>query len=261
MNEHGQFMMQPEYYTAGPTSRDTLFSFISSLCPVRVERGLIRLGALADGGYLVPNDLDGIAACFSPGVAFDATFEQAVLARGIPCYLADPSVSGAPISHPLIDFTRAFLGLWNDEHTVTLDHWINTKLPQPGDLLLQMDIEGSEWPIMLNVSDDLLRRFRIIVVELHGLDHLTHKFGFRLISAAIQRLLKHFMVVHLHPNNFAPSVVAEGLEIPVVLEMTLLRRDRALPTGYAQFPHPLDVKNNPHGRDLALTPPWYRLAM
>ena len=37
------------------------------LSPCSNGHSLIRVGAARDGGYLVPDDLEGIVACFSPG--------------------------------------------------------------------------------------------------------------------------------------------------------------------------------------------------
>lgn len=43
------------------------------------SKDLIRLGPNGDGGYLVPDDLTGIEACFSPGVCATSEFENTVL--------------------------------------------------------------------------------------------------------------------------------------------------------------------------------------
>jgi hypothetical protein len=43
--------------------------------PVSTKYDLIRLGGPHDGGYLVPNGLVGIQACFSPGVSKVSNFE------------------------------------------------------------------------------------------------------------------------------------------------------------------------------------------
>jgi hypothetical protein len=48
--------------------------FIAKLHPLTTEHPLIRMGE-GDGGYLIPDDLNGITACFSPGVDNRATFE------------------------------------------------------------------------------------------------------------------------------------------------------------------------------------------
>ena len=38
--------------------------------------GLIRIGGNSDGAYLVPDDLQGISCCFSPGVSDRKSFED-----------------------------------------------------------------------------------------------------------------------------------------------------------------------------------------
>jgi hypothetical protein len=133
----------------------------------------------------------------------------------------------------------------------------NTALPD-GDLILQMDIGGAEWHVFLNVSEEILSRFRIIVVELHSLNRLVDTIGFNLMFAVLDRLLRQFHVVHIHPNNVAPPLNAKGLTIPRCLEMTFLRRDRAQPNGYVKcFPHPLDRKNVEGRPDLVLPAEWH----
>src|SRR3974390_593136 len=98
---------------------------IKSLHPVCTEHPLIRLGTPGDGGYLVPDDLEGITACFSPGVDNRPSFESSVIARGIPCFLADGAIRTAPITGDLVHFSNKFIGVINNDTTVTLDDWVN----------------------------------------------------------------------------------------------------------------------------------------
>ena len=231
---------------------------IRRLRPVLTDKGLIRIGGDGDGGYIIPDDLDGVVACFSPGVGAIAAFEAALVARGVPCYLADASVAGPPATGTRVHFDKKFLGVVDDDMTITLDAWVKACAPPDGDLILQMDIEGAEWVVLLNVSEVVLKRFRVIVVELHWLERLIDKVGFELMFAALDRLLRQFYVVHNHPNNVARPFKSRGVTIPRHLEMTFLRRDRAQVTGYAnRFPHPLDRKNMPELPDLVLPVGWY----
>lgn len=240
--------------TKMPAVRDLL----TRLHPLKTEHALIRLGSGGDGGYLVPDDLEGIVACFSPGVDDRASFETSLIDRGISCYLADASVSAAPIGGDKVHFTKKFLGPVNDDTTITLDDWVGANEPGNGDLILQMDIEGAEWPVLLNTSRQTLLRFRIIVIELHDLERLMDKHAFNIIAATFNRLLQDFHVVHNHPNNYGRTVHCGSLTIPRVLEMTLIRKDRVQSPSYAQaFPHPLDQDNDPNGPKLALPPEWY----
>ena len=233
-------------------------ALIAQLHPLVTEHPLIRLGSDGDGGYLVPDDLKGIAACFSPGVDNRATFETSLIERGIPCYLADASVDAAPIKGDMVHFCKKFLGVINNETTITLDDWVNTNKPGHDDLILQMDIEGAEWPVLLNASRDTLRRFRIIVIELHDLERLMDKHAFVIIRATLERLLQDFYVVHNHPNNYGRTVRCRSLVIPRVMEMTFIRKDRVTSTEFARaFPHPLDAKNDIDRADVPLPPPWF----
>jgi hypothetical protein len=231
---------------------------IERLHPLAANHPLIRIGNAGDGGYLIPDDLEGVAACFSPGVDNRASFETDLIARGIPCFLADASVDGAPIGGAMVHFTKKFLGVINDDTTITLDEWVGANKPGSEDLILQMDIEGAEWPVLLNASRDILRRFRIIAVEFHDLERLMDKHAFAIIGATFQRLLQDFHIVHNHPNNWGRSVRYHTLVIPRVQEITFLRKDRVSSAVYARsFPHPLDKNNDPNGPDIPLPAEWF----
>ena len=243
---------------AKQTEREEVQKLISRAHPLTTELPLVRLGANGDGGYLVPDDLEGIAACFSPGVDNRATFEASVIERGIPCFMADASVESAPINGPMAHFTRKFLGVINDAQTITLDDWIGSHHPGTDDLLLQIDIEGAEWPVLLNVTSATLSRFRIIVIEFHELERLFDKHAFPIIKATFDRLLETFYVLHSHPNNYGRSVRCGSMIIPRVLEMTMIRKDRVKVTGFARpFPHPLDATNDVSNPDMILPPTWF----
>ena len=243
-----------------PSALVHLRNTISTMRPLQCGHELIRIGGNGDGGYLVPDDLDGIVACFSPGVDRIAQFELTLAQRyGIPCFLADASVAEAPERHPIIHFERRFLGSQPDDKYMTLDDWVTRKEDRfgSGDLILQMDIEGAEYDVLTHASDEMLNRFRVIVLELHGLERLFLN-GFRLFfDSMIRKLLKNHAVVHLHPNNCCGKTSWGGVEIPRVMELTLLRNDRVFATGYREdFPHPLD-DDNTRNPTLPLPPMWY----
>src|SRR6185312_7257908 len=142
------------------TPNDEVRAFLRRLYPVSTGHELVRLGCAGDGGYLVPDDIEGIVACFSPGVDDRATFEEALVARGIRCHLADASVERSPLADARCTFLKKNVGVVNNDDCITLNRWIAEMEPGDDDLLLQMDIEGNEWPVLLNLSDDNLARFR-----------------------------------------------------------------------------------------------------
>jgi hypothetical protein len=92
-----------------------LNDLLVSLYPVKTNFELVRIGGNNDGGYLIPNDLEGITACFSPGVDVTASFEKDLLERGIKSHLADASVDGPPNGLEVASFTKKYLDGVNTE--------------------------------------------------------------------------------------------------------------------------------------------------
>lgn len=244
--------------TEGLSSREQLDEFFGSLRAIDPGLPMIRLGSHGDGGYVVPDDLDGLAACFSPGVSTVADFELSLAERGVPSFMADASVAAAPTDHPLFDFEPTFVGTDDGPGWTTMESWLRRKAPDTGDLLLQMDIEGAEWPVLGGLDRATLLRFRIIVLELHDVHRIFLRSGLNEVSQVLRKLLDDFEMVHLHANNNLQPLHLQGYEVPPVLEMTLLRKDRVLHrTPVAELPHPLDVRNNAHVPEIVLAPYWY----
>ena len=63
------------------TKPDELTKFFDMVSPVHVGKDLACVGGVDDGGYLLPDDFDRLEACFSPGVTYDAAFEEAMAER------------------------------------------------------------------------------------------------------------------------------------------------------------------------------------
>src|SRR5258708_37571503 len=116
-----------------------------------------------------------------------------------------------------------------------------------------MDIEGAEYGVNFDTSAETLRKFRILVIEFHGMDGLFDKAGFELINLTFKKLLRDFDVVHIHPNNCFKPVLNNGFAVPPLLEFTFLRKDRISNSRrVAEFPYVLDRSCNPSNDDCSL---------
>lgn len=246
-------------FTTEITDKGQVQSLLNRLHPVRCSSELIRLGPKGDGGYLVPNDLEDIEACFSPGVSDISGFERECADLGMRVFLADKSVEKPAAEHDYFTFTKKFIGSVSNEEFMTLDDWVADSMEgSSSDLLLQMDIEGYEYETILSATTRLMQRFRIIVVEFHLLDKLWSEPFFILASRAFEKLLQTHTCVHIHPNNCKNTVNINGIQIPKVMEFTFLRNDRLERLGYQQqFPHPLDFDNTTK-ETVILPVSWYK---
>lgn len=241
------------------TRTEEVLGLIRKLRPQDCGKALIRIGSDGDGGYLVPDDLAGLEYCFSPGVSTRSHFEEHLADLKIRSFLADYSVESPPVSRPEFTFDKKFLGAVDQGHFFTLASWKDKYLKDySGDLMLQMDIEGFEYEVILSTPVDLLNQFRIIVIEVHSIDRLFDRFGFGIISAFFGKLLQFFDVVHIHPNNCCGSVRKGDIEVPRVAEFTFLNKNRVSQIQPAKtFPHMLDKDNVDGNSPLPLPKCWY----
>lgn len=251
---------------AGSSSADyqaMLDLVISVMKPQPSPYELIRIGGDKDGSYLVPDALEGIEACFSPGVNNFKHFEDYLSnTYGIKSHMCDYSSDVEKLATPLIASMQTFEKLWleprTSEDSISLHDWVNKRAPGDGDLLLQIDIEGAEYRNIIECDEKTLSRFKVIVIELHEMNDLLDEDVVReVFYPFFQKLNNIFTCIHAHPNNCCGDLALpnRGIRIPRVLELTLLRNDffdLGLETIAPVIPHPLDV-----GRNAKFKPPLF----
>lgn len=97
------------------------------------------------------------------------------------------------------------------------------------------------------------------VIEFHDVNAIFQPIGLMLLSLCMNKLLRVFDVVHIHPNNGGGKIQNGILEIPRMIEVTLLRKDRIATRQAAfSFPHPFDRPNFPEIPELELPECWYK---
>lgn len=260
--------------TGSRAKKPQLQDFLDWLVPKGSLGGLNRVGGFGDGAYLIPDDLSGIEACFSPGVANRKDFEDEVVDRfSVRTHLMDASSDAhkfrTPLQEPIQTFRKKWLGPdERAENTVSLESWVTELEPGTGDLLLQMDIEGAEYPNLALAPESLLKRFRVMIIELHGLAQIATKpeVFWREKGDALTNLMKNHAVVHAHPNNCCGAVPLDHFpfQMPKVLEISLLRKDRvkrwaAGQSSNFQSPHREEIGwNVGKNRPLFLGEHWMR---
>jgi len=241
------------------TSKEELTDFLQKLYPVKVNKDLIRVGSEGDGGYLVPDDLEGVYALFSPGVGSKQDFDLECAKKGIKVFMADASVDGPVSNHENYFFTKKFISSLDNYDYMSIDKWVeNSDISDSSDLILQMDIEGYEYETIYSMSRNNINKFRIILIEFHHLDMLWDKFYFEKFKNTFLKLLQTHYVVHIHPNNCCKVYKRGGISIPPVMEFTFIRKDRVDVCGYSrEYPNKLDA-DCANKKSLILPPCWYK---
>jgi hypothetical protein len=235
----------------GSASIEEIEAAINLMTPVGAGRELIRLGGAKDGGYLVPNDLLEIEACFSPGTNNFKRFEDQILsAYGIKSFMCDFSSDVDKFQTPLAPDSQFFEKKWLDidgaSDSIEINEWVESNTEAASDLILQMDIEGAEYRNLIATRRSTMSRFRIIILELHGLGALgDREFLNGVFLPAMLNVTHDHVCVHAHANNCCGAVdFSDDLVVPQLIELTFLRRDR-LGSDHHQrtLPHRLDEDN------------------
>ncbi|MBT9290456.1 FkbM family methyltransferase [Prosthecodimorpha staleyi] len=249
-------MQGPEMPAPPEVTVDEIEALIAPLRSVPAGHRLVRFGPHGDGGYILPDDLDGVIGCLGLGVGRNIDFEFEIAERGIPVTLADGTVAGLPRIHPGFRFVARNVGRVDNDREVTIARLAADGFPKTGDLILKMDIEGGEFAAIEALPDDVLARFRIITLEVHWLTRILMQNRIGAYRRFFDRLTAGHAVVHLHPNNAGPVHALGAYEIPRLMEFTFLRRDRL---GDGDFgPPPPDAPNIASRPPLALPACWRR---
>ena len=245
----------------------------------KINIPLIRLGPNRDGGYLVPDCLHDCKYLFSIGVGSVSDFEmdfinyskspdynihnnrQAFLLDKLE--YTDQNYALSNDEGILKNFENKWLGTKNDDSTITLDNFVNSKehiINGNKNLVLQMDIEGNEYISIVATSDKTLSRFKILVFELHYLHYLNNRIFSILFNSFMDKILENFILCHLHPNNGRSVINIHGVSIPKFLEATFIRKDQCkLIEGELKIPHSFDKKNLPYRKSIKLDDFFYKL--
>ncbi len=200
--------------------------------------------------YLIPQNIGEVEALFSPGVGTNSDFELHFANQGVSCYMADASVDAPSVDHENFHFIQKYIGPVTEGKFICLEDWINTNYAQGQNAVLQMDIEGAEYQSLLALPSETLKKFKMIVMEIHYLKFLASQEGLALGTVFFNHLLKDFKVVHFHVNNYLRPIKFKGLKFPQDIEITLVRNDLVKNFKPVDvLPHPLDIKNNPKKND------------
>jgi len=179
-----------------------------------------RFGSKNDGGYVLINDLKKDDFLISMGVANDVNFEIDLSRYLAGSHLYDDSIDELPLPVPNGTFFKERIG---GSGLTSISDAIS-KAPVGCDLILKVDIEGSELEAFgpLEVHEQI--KFRQIVIEYHWLENIVEDTFYTQLLLVLEKLNETHFVLNSHPNNHGDVLIVENLLFPSVIEVTYLRK-------------------------------------
>lgn len=212
-----------------------------------------RFGANCDGGYVFA-ELDGEYDCYiSAGISNEESFSRDFIEKynmnEYNSFGFDKTIDNYPYEYTKkINFIKKNIGGFNDDNNSNLSILMNTYK----NIFLKMDIEGGEYPWLLNTDEKQLSNFKQIVIEFHGITNDGWGTSYSDKIKCLEKLSKTHYIIHIHGNNYGPTVN----NIPDVIELTYVNKSyfNSIPK-FNTIPLPipnLDFPNNTGSCDINL---------
>ena len=170
----------------------------------------------------------GVYDCYiSAGVSNEESFTRDFLARysrecslnESNCFAFDGTIASYPTQYTdkITFFKKNIGGGAEDTDSETNLRFVLDKYSR---VFLKMDIEGGEYPWLMRMGEDDLRKLRQVVIEFHGITGAGWGAEFHQKWACMKKLAETHFIVHAHGNNYSHSVSG----MPDVIELTCIER-------------------------------------
>ena len=246
-------------------SYSKLLSCLEVMSPQAEE--VIRYGPAGDGGYLLVNKFKQIDKVVSLGVGRNIDIELYFANLGKEILLFDGTIMSLPRSHNKFEFFNSNVygtipTTPNSSNFILVNDIFSSHLQSSAkdfdkeflksEILFFIDIEGSEYDLIMNLERSNLEVCQQITIEFHDIFKQITQNNV-VIFDALTKLRETHELISVHGNNYGASFQVNGMDYPDVLETTWLRKDlTTFVKGKNNFNPILNKPNNPLARELAL---------
>jgi hypothetical protein len=181
----------------------------------------VRCGTTSDGGYVLA-ELDGGYDCYiSAGISDEESFSRDFINKynmnKDNSYGFDGTIKDYPYRYTnKISFIKKNIHNINDDKHTNLS-FLTEKY---NNIFLKIDIEGGEYPWLLEIDETRLDKFKQIVIEFHGITNDGWGCNYSDKIRCLEKLAQTHYIVHAHGNNHGPVVNC----IPDVIELTYVNK-------------------------------------
>jgi len=181
----------------------------------------VRCGTTSDGGYVFA-ELEGGYDCYiSAGISNEESFSRDFINKynmtKDNSYGFDGTIEDYPYRYTnKISFIKKNIHSINDDKHTNLS-FLTEKYDN---IFLKIDIEGGEYPWLLEIDETRLDKFKQIVIEFHGITNDGWGCNYNEKIKCLEKLAQTHYIVHAHGNNHGPVVN----RIPDVIELTYVNK-------------------------------------
>ena len=220
----------------------------------------IRLGNDFDGGYVIAEinkDDNPYKLLISCGIGKDISFEKHFTDKyNIKCYAFDGTIQQLPNeSNSEIIFVNKNISKENSNTNTNMLDIIN----ENDNIFLKMDIETWEYDWLSIINDDILNKFKQIVIEFHFpftysediFNSFSYPMDVEYKMKCLAKIAETHYLVHFHCNNCCGTTNYENIVVPNVFECTYVRKNlvSSIELNNTKIPDPIldrpNVKGNP----------------
>ena len=208
----------------------------------------IRLGSNNDGGYVIIENIGSYDFLISGGAGSNTTFEKCLTEKyKIFGLIVDDKANTLPHSNTYLTLIKCTIDKINN----LVNYFENYK-----DIFLKIDIEGFEYDLFSNWTDQDFLRIKQMVIEFHY-PYSESK------MEILKKIIKNHTILHFHANNCCGCININDISMPKVFEITAVRNDTFLDKQITQssvnLPTEIDQKNVVKNPDIILDYPPFIL--
>ena len=202
---------------------------LRQLFPLTIKRDLklTRLGSMGDGGYLLEQNLSKEDYCLSLGIGDNFTFDLAISHYCKEVWMFDHTIDAPQIQGKNVKFFSVGIAATVQQNFTTISKILES-IPLENDIILKIDIEGSEWEVLSGLTSFELVRCKQIVAEFHNLHRIADFLFFDSVSKSLNMLNNSHDLINFHVNNWSNIHLVKGVPIPDVVEVTYVRKEHGL---------------------------------
>lgn len=227
---------------------------IKMLKPKKINNfDMVRVGRANDGGYVMCNDFNSDMHAYSFGIDDDNSWDMNIRLLGdISVYMFDHTIKQVPMFCHGLHWERKGIGVSDEKDLLSLA----SILANNGDLhnknlIIKMDIEGTEWDILESLDVHIIDNFRQMLFEFHNMTDISMK---EKVIYVLERLNVTHQVAWVHGNNFVFAEKDQDILMPDSIEVLYVRRDSYdISNNMTEQLFDLDMPNNPLRMDYELS--------